>query len=152
MFAAPVAATAILEQLFNASDIAVVGNFSGGDKTVAVAAVSANSAVIALIVNLFVGIALGANVVIANAIGKDDKKFVQKAVHTSILMSVIGGVLVAIIGEWRQVRRSDRLMCPMMFFRRRFCICVFTFWEFRLFCFIILKLQFSEASAIQKFR
>ena len=70
MFAAPVAATAILEQLFNASDIAVVGNFSGGDKTVAVAAVSANSAVIALIVNLFVGIALGANVVIANAIGK----------------------------------------------------------------------------------
>lgn len=49
LFAAPVAATAILEQLFNASDIAVVGNFSGGDKTVAVAAVSANSAVIALL-------------------------------------------------------------------------------------------------------
>lgn len=49
LFAAPVVATAILEQLFNASDIAVVGNFSGGDKTVAVAAVSANSAVIALL-------------------------------------------------------------------------------------------------------
>ena len=59
-FALPVAATAILEQLFNASDIAVVGNFTGADKTIAVAAVGANSALIALIVNLFIGIALGA--------------------------------------------------------------------------------------------
>ena len=58
-FALPVAATAILEQLFNASDIAVVGNFTGADKTIAVAAVGANSALIALIVNLFIGIALG---------------------------------------------------------------------------------------------
>ena len=49
-FALPVAATAILEQLFNASDIAVVGNFTGADKTIAVAAVGANSALIALIV------------------------------------------------------------------------------------------------------
>ena len=48
-FALPVAATAILEQLFNASDIAVVGNFTGADKTIAVAAVGANSALIALI-------------------------------------------------------------------------------------------------------
>lgn len=99
MFAAPVAATAILEQLFNASDIAVVGNFTGAGKTVAVAAVSANSAVIALIVNLFVGIALGANVVIANAIGRDDSETVKKAVHTSVLISLIVGAAVAIIGE-----------------------------------------------------
>lgn len=69
IFALPVAATAILEQLFNASDIAVVGNFTGAGKTVTVAAVGANSSIIALIVNLFVGIALGTNVVIANAIG-----------------------------------------------------------------------------------
>ena len=60
-FALPVAATAILEQLFNASDIAIVGNFSSGDKTVAVAAVGANSPLIGLILNLFIGIALGAN-------------------------------------------------------------------------------------------
>lgn len=74
-FALPVAATAILEQLFNASDVAVVGNFAGdaAEKTAAVAAVGANTAIIGLIVNLFVGIALGANVVIANAIGRDDQ-------------------------------------------------------------------------------
>lgn len=71
-FALPVAATAILEQLFNASDIAVVGKFTGELKTIAVAAVGANSPIIALIVNLFIGIALGANVVIANAVGRSD--------------------------------------------------------------------------------
>lgn len=99
LFAFPVAATAILEQLFNASDIAVVGNFTGTGKTVAVAAVGANSSIIALIVNLFVGIALGANVVIANAIGQDDRKTVQKAVHTSIVIAFLGGIFVAAVGE-----------------------------------------------------
>lgn len=99
VFALPIAATGILEQLFNASDIAIVGNFAQTDKTAAVAAVGANSPIIGMILNLFIGIALGANVVIANAIGRDDKQTVQKAVHTSMVVSVIGGVLVAIIGE-----------------------------------------------------
>lgn len=99
LFALPIAATGILEQLFNASDIAIVGNFAQTDKTAAVAAVGANSPIIGLILNLFIGIALGANVVIANAIGRDDRQTVQKAVHTSMVVSVIGGVLVAVIGE-----------------------------------------------------
>lgn len=99
LFALPVAATAILEQLFNASDIAVVGNFTGAGKTIAVAAVGANSFIIALIVNLFIGIALGANVIIANAIGRDDREAVQKAVHTSIVVAVLCGILVAAVGE-----------------------------------------------------
>lgn len=98
-YALPVAATAILEQLFNASDIAVVGNFSAGDKTVAVAAVGANSPIIGLILNLFIGIALGANVVIANAIGRKDMESVHKAVHTSIVMAVLGGIIVTLLGE-----------------------------------------------------
>ena len=99
LFALPVAATAILEQLFNASDIAVVGNFTGTGKTIAVAAVGANSSIIALIVNLFVGIALGANVVIATAIGSNDRDTAQKAVHTSIVVAVLGGLFVAAVGE-----------------------------------------------------
>lgn len=73
-FAMQVAATAILEQLFNASDLAVVGNFSQQDSTVAVAAVGANSPLIGLIVNLFIGIALGSNVVIAHAVGQEKKR------------------------------------------------------------------------------
>lgn len=98
-FALPVAATAILEQLFNASDIAVVGNFTGAEKTAAVAAVGANSPIIGLIVNLFIGIALGANVVIAHAIGQKDNESVHKAVHTAVLVALLGGVAVAILGE-----------------------------------------------------
>ena len=98
-FALPVAATAILEQLFNASDIAVVGNFSGAASTIAVAAVGANSFVISLVVNFFIGIALGANVVIANAIGREDENDVHRAVHTAVVVSVIGGMFVTIFGE-----------------------------------------------------
>ena len=98
-YALPVAATAILEQLFNASDIAVVGNFTGEYKTAAVAAVGANSSLIALIVNLFIGVALGANVVIANAVGRGDRDAVSKAVHSSIVLALLGGAVVAVIGE-----------------------------------------------------
>lgn len=98
-FALPVAATALLEQLFNASDIAIVGNFTGAERTAAVAAVGANSPIIALIVNLFIGIALGTNVVIAHAIGRNDTHCVQKAVHTSVILSIFGGILVMIAGE-----------------------------------------------------
>lgn len=98
-YALPVAATGILEQLFNASDLAIVGNFTGSAKTVAVAAVGANSPIIGLILNLFIGIALGANVIIATAIGQKDENTVHKAVHTSILLSLIGGLIVTLVGE-----------------------------------------------------
>ena len=98
-YALPVAATGILEQLFNASDIAIVGNFTGSAKTIAVAAVGANSPIIGLILNFFIGIALGTNVVIANAIGRGDEKSIHKAVHTSIIMAIIGGFIVTLTGE-----------------------------------------------------
>ena len=98
-FALPVAATGILEQLFNASDLAIVGNFASTDRTVAVAAVGANSPIIGRILNLFIGISLGTNVVIANAIGRRDEKTVEKAVHTSVLAALLGGLLVTLLGE-----------------------------------------------------
>ncbi len=98
-YALPVAATGILEQLFNASDVAIVGNFASSDKTVAIAAVGANSPIIGMILNLFIGIALGTNVVIANAIGQKDKKTIEKTIYTSILMALIGGLLVTLLGE-----------------------------------------------------
>ena len=59
----------------------------------------ANSSIISLIVNLFVGIALGANVAIAHAIGRGDKTSVQKTVHTSIILALAGGLLIALAGE-----------------------------------------------------
>ena len=98
-FALPIAATAILGQLFNAADIAVVGNFTGDLRTASVAAVSATSSIIGLVVNLFIGISLGANVTIAYAVGRDDKEAVSRAVHTAVVMAVLGGVLAAALGE-----------------------------------------------------
>lgn len=98
-FALPVAATAILGQLFNAADIAVVGNFTGDLRTISVAAVSTNSAIIGLVVNLFIGISLGANVTIAHAVGQGNEKAVKKAVHTAIVMALLGGVFAAILSE-----------------------------------------------------
>lgn len=98
-YALPVAATGILGQLFNASDIAIVGNFAQGDTVAAVAAVGANGPVIGLLLNIFIGIALGANVVIANAIGRGDSNTVSRAVHTSIVAAVFGGIIVGLLGQ-----------------------------------------------------
>lgn len=98
-YALPVAATGILGQLFNASDIAIVGNFAEGDTVAAVAAVGANGPVIGLLLNIFIGIALGANVVIANAIGRGDGDTVSRAVHISIVAAVLGGIIVGLLGQ-----------------------------------------------------
>lgn len=96
MFAIPLALTGMLQQLFNAADVAVVGRFVGED---AMAAVGSNSAIIGLLVNGFIGIALGANVVISNFIGQGDHGSVSKCVHTSILFPLIGGICMTVIGE-----------------------------------------------------
>lgn len=98
-FAFPLAMTGILQQAFNAADIAVVGNFTGNLGEACMAAVGANTPIINFIINGFLGISLGTNVVIANAVGSKDDETVQKAVHTSMIVAVIGGVIVALLGE-----------------------------------------------------
>ena len=98
-FAFPLALTGILQQMFSAADIAVVGNFTEDLGEACMAAVGANTPIMSFIINGFLGISLGSNVIIANAIGRKDEKTVQKAVHTSLIMAVIGGVIAAIIGQ-----------------------------------------------------
>lgn len=98
-FALPLAVTGILQQLFNAADIAVVGRFTGEKGALAMAAVGANTPVISLILNLFIGISLGTNVVIANSVGRRDNSSINKAVHTSIAFALIGGFVISVIGE-----------------------------------------------------
>ena len=95
-YAIPLAATGILQQLFNAADLAVVGQFSGKE---AMAAVGGNAPVIGLLVNLFVGISLGSNVIIARSIGQKDEESISKAVHTSVIVALLGGVFLAVLGE-----------------------------------------------------
>lgn len=98
-FAFPLAMTGILQQMFNAADIAVVGNYTGDLGEACMAAVGANTPIINFIVNGFLGISLGTNVVIANAVGSKDDETVKKAVHTSMIVAIIGGIIVALLGE-----------------------------------------------------
>ena len=96
LFAIPLAITGILQQLFNAADVAVVGQFAGKD---AMAAVGSNSPIIGLLVNLFVGIGLGANVVASNYTGQKNRRGISHCVHTAVLFAVLGGIGVTVLGE-----------------------------------------------------
>lgn len=95
LFALPLAASSILQQLFNSADVAVVGRFAGSE---ALAAVGGNTPIITLLINLFVGISVGANVVIANYIGRDETKAVKDIVHTAITMAIISGFFLLVVG------------------------------------------------------
>ena len=94
-FSLPLMATSLLQLLYNAADMVVVGQFAGAES---LAAVGSTGALINLITNLFVGFSLGANVVIAHANGARDHKAIQKNVHTAVTMSVICGLIVMVLG------------------------------------------------------
>lgn len=95
MFALPLAASSMLQQLFNSADVAVVGKFTGKQ---ALAAVGSNGPVINLLVNFFVGISVGTNVVIARYIGSGNEKRANSAAHTAVLVSVICGFVIMALG------------------------------------------------------
>lgn len=91
----PLALSGILQLLYNAADIIVVGRFSG---PTALAAVGSTGSLINLIVNLLIGLSVGASVCVANFYGAGREKDVRETVHTAMLISVIGGVIVSVVG------------------------------------------------------
>ena len=95
IFAMPLAASSILQQLFNSVDVAVVGRF---DSSYALAAVGSNGPVISLLINLFLGISMGANVVISNHIGQKDNNLTKYAIRTTAATALFSGLALAIIG------------------------------------------------------
>jgi len=94
--AVPIALTQMLQQLFNAADIAVVGQFSGKN---AMAAIGGTSPLIGFVVTLFFGISVGSTVIIAHMIGLGDRQGISRAVGTSLLLAVCGGLLAFCLGE-----------------------------------------------------
>jgi len=96
LFALPLAASSILQQLFNSVDTAVVGRFASSQ---ALAAVGSNSSLISLMINLFLGVSLGSNVVIAHYIGQGSEKNINAAVHTAMLVAVLSGFFVLLLGQ-----------------------------------------------------
>lgn len=95
LFALPLMASSILQLLFNAADIVVVGKFAGNQ---ALAAVGSTGALINLIVNLFIGLSVGTNVLVARYFGARQEKDLRETIHTSVLASVIGGAILVVIG------------------------------------------------------
>ena len=95
IYTIPIILTSLLQLLFNAADLVVVGQFCG---SLSVAAVGATGAITNLIVNLFVGLSVGAGVSVAHGIGCKDDEAVHKAVHTALPVALISGVFLTFVG------------------------------------------------------
>ena len=102
----PIILTGILQLLFNAADLVVVGRFRG---SISVGAVSATGAISNLIINLFIGLSVGVGVAVAHGIGGKQDDDVHRTVHTAIPTALIGGIILSIIG----VVFSDQLLTLM---------------------------------------
>lgn len=94
-FAIPLMLSGILQLLFNAADIIVVGRFAGSES---LAAVGSTSALINLMVNVFLGLSIGANVLVAQFYGAQRMKDLEETVHTAILLAVFGGAALIFLG------------------------------------------------------
>ena len=95
LFALPLAATTMLEQLFNSTDVIVVGRFASSN---ALAAVGSTSSVVNLYITIFTGLAIGANVLTAQNIGARNQAKVTQAVHTSLALALLSGLLMTLFG------------------------------------------------------
>lgn len=94
-FALPLMASSLLQLLFNAADIVVVGRYAGDNS---LAAVGSTSSLINLMTNLFLGLSIGANVLSAKYTGAGDKERTSKVVHTAVTVSLLSGLILSVIG------------------------------------------------------
>lgn len=94
-YSGPLILTGILQLLYNAADVVVVGNFAGPK---ALAAVSSTGSLINLLVNIFMGLSVGASVVIARAYGAQDIRRMRNAEHTAISIAAVSGIFVGALG------------------------------------------------------
>lgn len=106
IFSIPLMLSGVLQLLFNAADVIVVGRFAGSQS---LAAVGSTTALINLLINIFIGLSVGANVVVARAYGGKRERDVSESVHTAIALSLVSGVLLIIMGL-----AFSRLLLEMM--------------------------------------
>ena len=96
VFSIPLMLSGILQLLFNAADIIVVGRFAG---STALAAVGSTASLINLMINVFVGLSVGVNVLAARYYGAQKEKDIQDTVHTAIMMAILSGLFLVLLGE-----------------------------------------------------
>lgn len=95
-FAVPLMLSGVLQLLFNAADIIVVGRFAGSES---LAAVGSTTALINLLVNVFIGLSIGVNVLVAQFYGAQKHEELEETVHTSIVLAAVSGIFLVILGE-----------------------------------------------------
>ena len=94
-YTVPIILTSVLQLLFNAADLIIVGRFCG---SVSVAAVGATGSITNLIVNLFIGLSVGAGVTVAHAVGSRESEAIHRAVHTALPIALVSGVVLTVVG------------------------------------------------------
>ena len=124
-FSLPLMLSGILQLMFNAVDIVVVGRFSGSQ---ALAAVGSTTALINIFTNLFIGISLGANVLAARFYASGKEKEMSETVHTAITLALISGIIMAVVGLllakwalWLMGTPSDVIELSTLYMRIYFC-------------------------------
>jgi len=95
LFALPFMLSNVLQLLYNAADLVVVGRFSGHD---AMAAVGSTGALVNLLVNVFLGFSLGTSVIVSRKYGAKDAEGLSRSVQTSVLLGLVGGILSMLVG------------------------------------------------------
>ena len=95
LYTIPIILTGLLQLLFNAADLVVVGRFCG---SISVAAIGATGAITNLIINLFIGLSVGAGVTVAHGLGSRENDVVHRAVHTAVPAALISGIFLTIVG------------------------------------------------------
>lgn len=109
IFSIPLMLTGVLQLIYNATDVMVVGRFAGSDS---LAAVGSTSSLVNLIINLFVGLSTGAGVVTARHIGANSNERIHKSVHTAMAISVVSGFAVGIFGFFMSGKLLELMGTP----------------------------------------
>ena len=140
-YTVPIILTSVLQLLFNAADLVVVGRFRG---SLAVGAVGVTGAITNRIVNLFIGLSIGAGVSVAHAIGAKQDKQLHRLIHTSMFVALAGGALLTIIGVscsglFLRLMDTPADILPLSTTYMRIYFCGMTFTMVYNFCAAILR-------------
>ena len=140
-YTVPIILTSVLQLLFNAADLVVVGRFRG---SLAVGAVGATGSLTNLIVNLFIGLSIGAGVCVAHAIGAKQEKQLHRIIHTTMFVALAGGALLTVIGVscsglFLRLMDTPPDIFPMSATYMRIYFCGITFTMVYNFCAAILR-------------
>lgn len=140
-YTVPIMLTGLLQLLFNAADLVIVGRFSG---SINVAAVSATGAITNLIVNLFIGLSVGAGVAVAHGLGGNQAQEVHRTVHTALPLALVGGILLTTVGvifaeDLLILMKTPADVLPLSALYMRIYFCGMTFTMVYNFCASILR-------------